>query len=238
MPARSYSVRVIVLTFHPSLGTARRKRGRTPHVSTRSGTAPPGRHVAAAQQHAGPAVETRSPCLPPRGARRAVGGRRAWGERIRAAGPAHLRLYSHWDCLHTRIQKSPELLRAHRQTPANRRSVPPATPPSNHGLMSCLTGTGATRSLSEPSRSAPPRCSPARSVDSSRASNAMDGLRSNAYGGRCEHVRARGHGAARDVDLFVPHCVAVARPNRCGHAERVGQVLAQQRDGHRDLRQG
>ena len=59
----------------------------------------------AVEQRAGPAVETNSPSLSPRGAENAVGGIRAWGE-IRAAGPTHKRLYSHSGRLRQRTRNN------------------------------------------------------------------------------------------------------------------------------------
>ena len=64
-----------------------RLRPGTPRTMWTGGATP-------AEQHASPAVKTSNPCLPPRDAQGAVGGIRAWG-RIWAAGPAHLRPYSH-----------------------------------------------------------------------------------------------------------------------------------------------
>ena len=129
--ARSCSVRVIVFTpSHPSVESARKEEGESPRVHLDHGTAPAG-GVTPAEQYAGPAVKTSNPSVAPRGAERAVGGIRAWGENP-AAGPAHLRLYSHSHRLRARISKVARTSHAHRQAPASRR---PADRPWPRGTM-------------------------------------------------------------------------------------------------------
>ena len=119
---------------HPSVGTARKGRGReTPARSTELGRGHRAGGLTPVEQDTGPAVKTSNPRLSPRDAQRAVGGIRAWG-RIPAAGPAHLRLYSHSRRLRARTAihlRGP--LRGHRRTPAPARStvgtrpLPPAS---------------------------------------------------------------------------------------------------------------
>ena len=78
--AQSCSVRVIIFTpSHPSIGPARKGRGAEPPRVNEIGTRPPGRCVTPVEPSC-PAVKTSSPRLPPRDAKHAVGGNRAWDE--------------------------------------------------------------------------------------------------------------------------------------------------------------
>jgi hypothetical protein len=89
----------------PSVETARKEEGENLVRATRLGRG----HRAcqdgnAVKQRAGPAVKPVTQTSSPRGAERAVGGIRAWGE-IRAAGPAHKPQYSHSGRLRARTSK-------------------------------------------------------------------------------------------------------------------------------------
>ena len=65
----------------PLPGSRRRKRARTPRALNQVGTKPPDRWDNADRNPApAPQSKPSNPCLPPRGAERAVGGIRAWTE--------------------------------------------------------------------------------------------------------------------------------------------------------------
>jgi hypothetical protein len=96
----------------PSLcGACAQGRGREPARSTRSGRGHRAGGVTPKEQRAGPAVKTSNPRLSPRDAH-ASSVAFGLGVRIPAAGPAHLRLYSHSGGLRARSSKLLELLRA------------------------------------------------------------------------------------------------------------------------------
>ena len=98
-----------------------------------AGRTPPGSGgVTPVEQYAGPAVKTSNPSLAPRGAERAVGGIRAWGENP-AAGASSPRLYSHSRRLRARISKVARTFRAHQQAPASRRPADPPWAARRHG---------------------------------------------------------------------------------------------------------
>lgn len=122
--ARSRSVRIMVFTLPiPLLGRARKEEGENSRVERDRRQRHLADGVTPVEQYAGPAVKTSNPGLAPRGAERAVGGIRAWGENP-AAGPAHLRLYSHSRRLRARIQKFLESpARGGRRPPAAARLI-------------------------------------------------------------------------------------------------------------------
>jgi hypothetical protein len=74
--------------------SARREEGNKPRAFSQIGTRPPGRWGNARRANTGPAVKTSNPDLTPRDAD-APSVAFGLGVRILAAGPAHLRLYSH-----------------------------------------------------------------------------------------------------------------------------------------------
>ena len=110
----------------PSVGSARKEEGENPRVQRDRGRRHRAGGVTPVEQYTGPAVKTSNPGLAPRGAERAVGGIRAWGENP-AAGPAHLRLYSHWRRLRERISK---VARTSPRASAGSRQPPPGRPPT------------------------------------------------------------------------------------------------------------
>jgi hypothetical protein len=149
--ARPCSIRVIVFTpFHPSVENARKEEGENPRAFNQIGTRPPGRWGNARRANT-PAPQSKPVAQASRlVAQVAPSVALGLGVRIPAAGPAHLGLYSHSGRLRTRTSKNLlELLRAHRQTPANR---PTRLPP--------------TRRIRRPSRHQP------SAADSNRASRA------------------------------------------------------------------
>src|SRR5436305_3059807 len=84
----------------PLLRPRARKRARTPRVQPDWDETTGAGGVTPVEQHAGPAVKTSSPCLPPRDAERAVGGIRTWGENPgrRASSPTTVLPFGPFAC--------------------------------------------------------------------------------------------------------------------------------------------
>ncbi len=123
VPSASSSTRLPI----PLLRPRARKRARTPRVQPDRGRGHQAGGITPVEQHAGPAVKTSSPRLPPRDAERAVGGIRAWGENPgrRASLPTTVLLFGPVAC--------PALKKSARVSPrASADSPPAAARPDSH----------------------------------------------------------------------------------------------------------
>jgi hypothetical protein len=116
----------------PLLEPRARKRARTPARSTGLGRGHRAGGVTPVEQDTGPAVKTSGPRLPPRDAKRAVGGIRAWGENPgrRASSLTTVLPFGTFACADVKsCLRGP--LRGHRRTPRppRRARTPTAMPP-------------------------------------------------------------------------------------------------------------
>jgi hypothetical protein len=113
----------------PLLEPRARKRARTPARPTGLGRAHRAGGGTPAEQHTGPAVKTSGPRLPPRDAKRAVGGIRAWGENPgrRASSPTTVLPFWTFACADLKS------LSARTSPRASANSPPTPAGPNSHG---------------------------------------------------------------------------------------------------------
>ena len=131
----------------PLSGTARKEEGENPARSTRLGRGHRAGGVTPVEQNTGPAVKTSNPRLPPRDAKRAVGGIRAWGENPgrRASSPTTV---LQWQRLPARSSKSSaETKTPPRAAPGSRSARWPSAPASRSRRSRATSAARVTPSL-------------------------------------------------------------------------------------------
>jgi hypothetical protein len=135
--ARPCSIPVIVfMPFHPSVENARKEEGENPRAFNQIGTRPPGRWGNA--RRATPAPQSKPVAHASRlVAHVAPSVAFGLGVRIPAAGPAHLRLYSHSGRFRTRPSK---VARTPPRASADSRQ-PPGPTPTDHAALESRSHT-------------------------------------------------------------------------------------------------